>query len=302
MSSSIAGLFYGDRQTWQRAYTRLLLLLDATVLFLVCVPIALVRFGVASTPLGLPYLVVPYLLIATWMGTLALNRCYEASFVLREAHQSWRVVRATATAFASVSLLCFLTRAEVSRWFVVVVFPLGLLGLLGSRVVARRWLSIAREQGEAQRRVLVVGDAASVERLTAVFDHEADHGHRVVATCVLSDVPEQRQPRTTEPTRLTSLEDLDAAVLEHRVDTVAVGSSVRLGRDALRSIVYAVEGLGVEVLAVPSLTDVAGTRVSVRPVAGLPLLHLDRPELDGAHKFLKSAFDRSVDTLGSLLK
>ena len=41
----------------------------------------------------------------------------------------------------------------------------------------------------------------------------------------------------------------------------------------------------------PALTDISGTRLSIRPVAGLPLLHLDEPELSGARKVVKLGFD-----------
>ena len=298
--AAVTSLFAGDRASWQGAYTRLLLLLDASALFLVCVTTAFLRFGMRSTPLGLPYLVVPYLLIATWMGCLALARCYEAAFVLREADELWRTVRATGGAFAAVSLLCYLSRAEVSRAFVLVVFPLGLLALLGNRVLAHRLLLSARRNGQAQRRVLVVGSEPAVERLRDVFDCESRQGYRIVAACLVSDVPSPRRPEPLD-LPLVALSDLADAVRTHHVDTVAVKSSSRLGKAELRDIVYAVEGLHVEVLAAPSLTGVAGTRVSVRPVGGLPLLHLDRPELVGAHKLLKGAFDRTAAGIGLLL-
>src|SRR5439155_510445 len=38
----------------------------------------------------------------------------------------------------------------------------------------------------------------------------------------------------------------------------------------------------------------AGPRTSTRPVAGLPLLHVEHPELTGVRRLAKSAFDRTV--------
>jgi exopolysaccharide biosynthesis polyprenyl glycosylphosphotransferase len=40
--------------------------------------------------------------------------------------------------------------------------------------------------------------------------------------------------------------------------------------------------------------EVAGPRTSIRPVAGLPLLHVEHPELTGIRRLIKSAFDRTV--------
>ena len=38
--------------------------------------------------------------------------------------------------------------------------------------------------------------------------------------------------------------------------------------------------------------DVAGPRTTIRPVAGLPLLHVDHPEFTGAKQVIKGAFDK----------
>jgi exopolysaccharide biosynthesis polyprenyl glycosylphosphotransferase len=40
--------------------------------------------------------------------------------------------------------------------------------------------------------------------------------------------------------------------------------------------------------------DVAGPRTTIRPVAGLPLLHVDHPELVGGKQVLKGVFDKLV--------
>jgi len=44
----------------------------------------------------------------------------------------------------------------------------------------------------------------------------------------------------------------------------------------------------------PGIVEVAGPRISIRPVAGLSLLHLERPSVSGGPHVLKSIFDRVV--------
>jgi exopolysaccharide biosynthesis polyprenyl glycosylphosphotransferase len=43
--------------------------------------------------------------------------------------------------------------------------------------------------------------------------------------------------------------------------------------------------------------EVAGPRLSIRPIAGLSLLHLERPSASGGQMLLKGAFDRSLGVL-----
>jgi len=51
----------------------------------------------------------------------------------------------------------------------------------------------------------------------------------------------------------------------------------------------------------PALMDVAGPRTTIRPVAGLPLLHVDHPELAGGKQTLKGVFDKLVTITALIL-
>ncbi len=79
---------------------------------------------------------------------------------------------------------------------------------------------------------------------------------------------------------------------------VAVASHPDLAGQSLRRLSWALEERGVELVVSPGIVEVAGPRLSIRPVAGLSLLHLERPTLGGARMFAKTVFDR---VLGGLL-
>jgi len=54
------------------------------------------------------------------------------------------------------------------------------------------------------------------------------------------------------------------------------------------------------VLVSSAITDVTGPRIHLRPVAGLPLLHIEEPELTGARRLMKGMLDRSLALTGVL--
>jgi exopolysaccharide biosynthesis polyprenyl glycosylphosphotransferase len=114
-------------------------------------------------------------------------------------------------------------------------------------------------------------------------------GFRVVATC---------RPRgagqTTGPLRPDELDEADimAAVDRHAVEVVAVSTDPELAGQSLRRLSWALEQRGVELIVSPGIIEVAGPRISVRPVAGLSLLHLERPSVSGGPHLLKAVFDR----------
>jgi exopolysaccharide biosynthesis polyprenyl glycosylphosphotransferase len=61
----------------------------------------------------------------------------------------------------------------------------------------------------------------------------------------------------------------------------------------LRELAWELEKTGTDLFVAPALLDVAGPRTTIRPVAGLPLLHVDHPELAGAKQAVKSVFDKA---------
>jgi len=90
---------------------------------------------------------------------------------------------------------------------------------------------------------------------------------------------------------LTTVPD---AVALTGADTVAITSSRGMTSSVLKRLGWELEGAGVDLVVAPGLMDVAGPRIHVRPVAGLPLLHVEQPEFSGPVRLVKYAFDRFV--------
>jgi exopolysaccharide biosynthesis polyprenyl glycosylphosphotransferase len=86
------------------------------------------------------------------------------------------------------------------------------------------------------------------------------------------------------------------AVDELRVDVVAVASHPDLSGHALRRLAWSLEERGVDLVVSPGIVEVAGPRLSIRPVAGLSLLHLERPANRGGKMLVKAGLDRLFGT------
>jgi exopolysaccharide biosynthesis polyprenyl glycosylphosphotransferase len=70
---------------------------------------------------------------------------------------------------------------------------------------------------------------------------------------------------------------------------------------ALRKLSWALEGSRAGLIVAPALMDVAGPRIAIRPMCGLPLLHVEQPELTGGRRVVKSALDHVAAALGLLV-
>ena len=54
---------------------------------------------------------------------------------------------------------------------------------------------------------------------------------------------------------------------------------------------WQLETMDVDLVVSPGVMDVAETRLTLRPTAGLPLLHVEKPQYEGTQRFQKQAFD-----------
>lgn len=61
---------------------------------------------------------------------------------------------------------------------------------------------------------------------------------------------------------------------------------------ALRRLAWELERYDTDLIVASSLVDVAGSRTTIRPVDGLPLLHVEHPRLSGGARVVKELVDR----------
>jgi exopolysaccharide biosynthesis polyprenyl glycosylphosphotransferase len=74
-------------------------------------------------------------------------------------------------------------------------------------------------------------------------------------------------------------------------DTVAISSGGELDPTFLRHLGWALSAREVGMIMAPALTDISGPRIHMQPVAGLPLIHVTTPKLEGMKAIAKRVFD-----------
>ena len=97
------------------------------------------------------------------------------------------------------------------------------------------------------------------------------------------------------------VDSVTEAVGTFRADTVAVVNCAQMSSFRLRELAWALEKTGTDLCVAPALLDLAGPPTTIRPVAGLPLVHLDHANLSGPKRILKGAFDRVMAASALLL-
>ncbi len=284
---------------WFRKYQRALVAIDAVVALLAVGISFLIRFGtVIDSPDARFYLVLGAIAPLSWVLLVAINRAYEDRFVGVGASEFQLIFQSFLQLTALVAFTSFVTHADLARGFVLTALPLALVLDLAGRYGARKWLHRQRAAGRALTSVLVIGDGAGIESFTSLVRRDMYAGMRVVGACVPDELAlDPKTLDTLDTLEVPLLGDVDSvrsAVMLSQADTVAVVSSGAVGPEKLRWISWQLEGSATDLVVSPGLMEVAGPRLHIRPVAGLPLLHVEEPEFTGFRRILKSVFDRSL--------
>jgi len=147
------------------------------------------------------------------------------------------------------------------------------------------------------QRVVAVGHASAIADLIATLRRDKYHGLTVVGACLA----ERTMPQEiAEVPVCGGLGSVVEAVGRLRADSGAVLACPEMSGHRLRELAWALEETDTDLCVAPALLDVAGPRTTIRPVAGLPLLQLDHPELTGGKQVIKAVFDRLAAGLALL--
>ena len=293
----------GARRAWRAAYVRRVVAGDFLSALVAAVVGFLVRFAPEGESLTGPH-ASRWLIAALpimWVGVITATRSYEERFLWVGPEEFQRVFFAALLQVAAVGTLSWAFRLELARGFVVVALPLAALLTLANRYAQRQWLHHRRRAGDFLQTAVIVGHRNGVAALHEQIRREAYHGYRVVG-CFLPPAGRGEEAATFDGLPvLGTFDEVIDVVRAHQIDTVAVLPSAELDGPALRRLGWGLEKTAAELLLAPAVTEIAGTRVQIRPVAGLPLLHMERPELHGVRRVTKETFDRTAAVGGLLL-
>jgi exopolysaccharide biosynthesis polyprenyl glycosylphosphotransferase len=276
--------------TWTSTYLRQVMAADACCGLAAGLLAFEVRFGGDATGAGAYFwlgLAMPLL----WLPALALAGAYDTRFIGVGTDEFRRVVNTGVCLTAAVAIVAYASKTEIARGYVVVALPSLTVFDLFVRYCLRKRLHHLRSLGNCMRKVVVVGHPDVIAELATVLRRHTYHGLSVVAACVLGpDCPDEIDGIPV----VGGLVNVVDEVQRTGADTVAVLACPEMSSGRLRDLAWALEKSGTDLCVAPALLDVAGPRTTIRPTAGLPLLHMDHPEFSGVRQLVKSAFDRAI--------
>ena len=248
----------------------------------------------ASEPLAASVAWSAPLMGVLWLMCLMGVGAYRAAQFGAGTDEYKTVVRASIAAAALAGIGAYLGNIPLSRSFFVTVFLIGTPVLVLGRLVLRRGLHRARRTGRFTQRTLIVGAPHHVDALAQVMGREAWLGYQIVGALT----PAVADEETSGGVPVLGCSD-DAATISREVnaDVLFVADGAFGSPARLRELAWDLEHHDVQVVIAPGVTDVSRERVRVRPVGGLPLMHLESPRAAHASRWLKRSFDLVTATL-----
>ncbi|MBB1258558.1 sugar transferase [Streptomyces alkaliterrae] len=225
------------------------------------------------------------------LGSLAVNRSWAPAVLGQGAEEFRRLGRALFTATVVLALGGIaLTSRNIKLWIFVAIPAIALVTMT-ARYLLRLRLHRQRNEGRCLRPVLAAGSPATLRDLinrTRRFPHL---GWRVDAVCTTDG-------RGLEGGRLDGvpvvgrLADVAGHVRRDGYRVVAITPDPHWSPDRLQRLAWNLEGSDAEMVVAPVLMEVAGPRLHVDAVLGIPLLRVSMPTFTGGRRAVKGVVDR----------
>jgi exopolysaccharide biosynthesis polyprenyl glycosylphosphotransferase len=238
------------------------------------------------------------LMIIGWVAAVFLLGGYRPQVFGAGLDEYKRVINGSLVTAAAVGIGCYLLDFQLSRGFFVLAFGIGVPVLVLGRFLLRRSIHRARNLGALQHRVVIAGAEGHVDEIAAVLGREKWLGYNVVGA--LTPEPGDRSATHSGIPLLGASRSVAQVAIDAEADVVFLAGGAFNSSAEMRRLAWDLEHEDIAVVIAPSVTDVSSERISVRPVGGLPLIHVEKPRSQDAVRRAKRTFD-IVGTLGLLL-
>ncbi len=237
-----------------------------------------------------------------WLGLLAAIRSRDVRELGHGTVEYQRVAKATGIAFGAVAVISLVLQKDIARGYLIIALPLGLALLLLERMLWRSWLAARRREGLCLVGAVVVGSHQDATRVTNDLIKHHHAGYRPTGIAYTDGTGGARFAAADgRDVPLVQFGQLAETVRATHTRAVIVAGELPGGREAIQDLGWRLENSKTELILTTRLVDVAGPRIHMRPVDGLPMLHVDLPQYAGLNHTLKRVVDLGLAGFAVLL-
>lgn len=238
--------------------------------------------------LSFSYSLLSLILVSLWLLFLKLLGTRNTRVLGVGNAEYTRIFQSVLSLFSVLAIFGYLTKTEISRSYVFSLFTLGTFFIYLSRWLWRKWLTSQRVIGKLSDKALLVGSDESIADIKAALNSHPEAG------LVISGVLSTNQSGFAQNNQL-SVENRVTEIITSLNDSGAshliICSANALSPAVVQELSWKLDPIKHQLIVAPSIIGVGGPRIHSRPVAGLPLLHIETPDLEGDGPVSKRILD-----------
>lgn len=282
------------RPRWEIRYTQMVAVAD-----LAAMAASLGLHKLWGDPPGYNHLRIVFglVLMALTSAVLGLARAWDPSVLGQGSEEFNRLLRAAATLAVLVGLVGLAVRLPAVRPYTFGVVPVAFVLAAVGRLVLRKVLHRRRRNGACMHQVLAVGSEDAVAKLIVRTQCAPQNGWTVTGACTPTGTGTDGGRSILDIPVVGDLEAVAKVAGGRRYRVVSVAHAPGWSSQRLHHLSWDLESTGAELVVDPGLMEIAGPRLHVAAVDGLPLLRLTEPAFTGVPRVVK----RVIDVLGASL-
>ncbi|MGH3888744.1 MAG: sugar transferase [Pseudonocardiaceae bacterium] len=240
-------------------------------------------------------------LMALTAAALGPARAWDPSILGQGSEEFSRLLRALVTVAVVIGLVGLALKLLSVRPYVFGVIPVAFILAVVGRLGLRKVLHRHRRSGACMHRVLAVGTEDAVAKLIVRTRQATHNGWTVTGACTPSGTGTDGGRSIRDVPVVGDLDSVAKVAGKGGYRVVSVAQTPGWTSQRLHHLAWDLEGTGTELVVDPGLMEIAGPRLHVAAVDGLPLLRLTEPAFTGAPHVIKAVGDRLAAALLLLL-
>ncbi len=226
-----------------------------------------------------------------WLVAIGMFGTYGASQIRTAAAECKQATVSSLTAAGVISIVSYLFDYEYPRFLLGVWLVSGVVVLSLSWLVRRYTVHRLHRRNKFLTSVLIAGSVSHADEIAEVLNREKWMGYQVKGV-----ITNDKVSHTPSGIRvLGSLATLPMLVKSNVAPAVVFAEGSFDSPATFRRLAWELEQSQVQMILAPTLADVSADRLDFRPIAGLPLVNVERPTAAKSLRWVK----RSIDVLGS---
>ncbi len=228
----------------------------------------------------------PFILLG-WLLMLRIFGADSLRHLRAGAVEYKRVLMATSAMAGTVGIISYLMKYDFPRAAFVLMFTFGAFALLMVRYLRRKVMGAIHHRGALNTPLVVAGDSGHVDSIAQVLRRESWLGYRVIGAITSDRVSHTPGGLPV----LGTMKDTVSVIEEHEAEAVFFAEGSFNAPADFRRMAWQLEEHDIQMIVVPAITDTSADRLEVRPVAGLPLVDVERPQALASGRWVKRTFD-----------